>query len=151
MDTPPSENKPFNDEAPFEYVVPEYPDALPIGKSLTILGGVLGVVVLFFFFMSHKEASLPQMPKDKVDFAKMKTSPQTSQSQVAGAQSYELPSPPPKSSPTPKTSEAPTPTSAPSSPTNTPTPTPTNSPEATATPTPTETPTPTPTEASTPY
>jgi hypothetical protein len=138
---------------PIPYKVPDYEDSIPVGKSLAIVGGILGVIVgIFFLAKTSTSVDLQGASKNDVDFSKMKAGQNQQQGQVAGAQSYGPPPPSGSPAPTIKAEKTPTPTEAATpTPTHSPTPTPTNSPDPTNTPTPTFTPTPTvPTETPTP-
>lgn len=137
---------------PVPYTVPEYQDAIPVEKSLAIVGVIFAVIIgIFFLAKTSSPSALSEAQQQNVDFSKMKGQPQ---GQVQGMQTQIYgPHEGPSTSPTDKASKTPTPTeeSTPT-PTETPTPTPTDSPDPTdtPTPTPTETPSPTPTPTETP-
>ena len=139
---------------PIPYKVPDYEDAIPVGKSLGIVGGIIVcIAIVFFLAKTSHSVDLNQANKNDVDFSKMNGG-QKQQGQVAGMQSYGPPAPSEKTnsneamSPTPtEKDDSPTPTSTPSP---TPSPTPTSTPQPTNTPTPTATMTPTPSETPTP-
>lgn len=138
---------------PIPFKVPEYEDAIPVGKSLAIVGGIIACIIAVFFMARTSSAVAPKQPANDVDFSKMNGAKQQ-QGQAAGMQSYGPP--PPSASTSPKTSATPSPTltdtptptqTTTPEPTGTPSPTPTNSPTNTPTPSPSPTPTATPTEA----
>lgn len=126
-------------ESPTPFKVPDYEDALPVGKSLAIVGGIIVLIIgIIFLAKTSKNVDL-KPPKNEVDFSKMNARQQQpqQQGQVAGVQTYGPPDP--SVSPDLKTDKTPTPTptQAPSpTPTSTPAPTPTATPQPTATPTP---------------
>lgn len=135
---------------PIPFTVPEYQDAIPVGKSIGIVGGILAAIVgIFFLARTATPEALSEAQQQNVDFNKM-NGQQKQQGQVQGMQTqmYGPQAAPPGSvSPTDKAKKSPTPTDeATPTPSETPTPTPTNKPdEPTNTPTPSPTVTPSPT------
>ena len=137
---------------PTPYKVQDYEDAIPVGKSVAIVGGILLLIVGIFFLAKTSRPADLTPEGNQLDFSKMNAKQQQQQQrgQVAGAQTYGPQGAPPASvSPSENVKKTPTPTEAGTpTPTSSPTPKPTEA--STPTPTPTNTPTQTPTETPSP-
>lgn len=146
---PPVQQGEVHEGIPRPFKVQDYDDAIPVGKSVSIVGGILLLIVGIFFLAKTSRPTDLTPDSNQLDFSKMnaKQQPQR-QGQVAGAQTYGPQGAPPVSTaPTDKATKTPTPTEAASpTPTSSPTPKPTEA----NTPTPTQTPTQTPTPTETP-